>query len=114
MEVEKILDLRPSIRLHKHELVLCQEIKEILKHEELLWFQKSKLKWFTCDDRNTSYFHGCVMAKRKWNKIEELKFESNEWCFDGDALKQQEAIHSMKGFKGRKYGMTLKIDLDKV
>ncbi|PPD71110.1 hypothetical protein GOBAR_DD32010 [Gossypium barbadense] len=41
------------------------------------------------------YFHGCKMARRKWNRIEGLRVESDEWCFDGDILNQ----HAVKFFR---------------
>lgn len=89
-----MLEWQNSLELHSHELELQQEIKEVLKHEELLWFQKSKSIWPRNGDRNTSYLHSRTLAKRKRNKIEGLIIESGDWCFDDEELKQHVIIFS--------------------
>lgn len=55
--VQCILELRVSKKLRKRELELQQEINEVLKHEKILWFQKSRAMWLVNEDRNTKYFH---------------------------------------------------------
>lgn len=40
-------------------------------------FKKYRAKWLSCDDRNTSYFHNCMISRRKCNRIEGLKLEMN-------------------------------------
>lgn len=86
--VHKILELRRSVRLREREFQLCHEVEEILKHEQHLWFQKSRSKWLNCGDRNTSYFHGCTLARWRWNNIKGLKVDNDEWFFDENSLKQ--------------------------
>lgn len=46
------------------------ELEEVLVHEELLWFQKSRFEWLHNGNRNTFYFHSRTLARRKHNKIE--------------------------------------------
>ncbi|KAA3476943.1 reverse transcriptase [Gossypium australe] len=186
--VRRILDWRSSFGLRCLELALHQEIEEVIKHKELLWFQKSRSMWLMNGDRNTSYFHNQTLTRWRKNRIEGVMIE-NDWCFDYEALAgqvmnpkvnrtllvllpksqnperisqfrpislctvmykiitktlvnilrslmvklssqnqasfilgryitdnvivAQEAVHSMKGFRGTKYGMMLKIDLKK-
>lgn len=85
--VQKILDVHESSSLAKRELELRQEIEELLFHEELLWFQKSRLVWLRNGDRNTSYFHTQTLARQKQNKIEGLMV-GNDWCFEEEVLRQ--------------------------
>lgn len=44
-KVQKIVDYRFLQSLHKRDIKLCQELEEVLYHEELLWFQKSRFNW---------------------------------------------------------------------
>jgi hypothetical protein len=39
------------------EIKLQRELKDILRKEELVWFQRSGVKWLTYEDRNTRYYH---------------------------------------------------------
>ncbi|KAG8499532.1 hypothetical protein CXB51_006068 [Gossypium anomalum] len=66
------------------ECELRHEIEEVLAHEELLWFQKSRAEYRT-------------LARRKWNKVEGLLVD-NEKCFEDDVLKQHVAP-GMDGFQ---------------
>ncbi|XP_031115795.1 uncharacterized protein LOC116019654 [Ipomoea triloba] len=45
------------------------ELEEVLKQEELKWFQKSKEEWIVSGDRNTKYYHAVTFANRRRNKI---------------------------------------------
>ncbi|KAG8490901.1 hypothetical protein CXB51_014084 [Gossypium anomalum] len=60
-----------------------QEVEDVLKHEELLWFQKSRMMWLSNGDKNTRYFRSCTLARQKMNKIEGLKIGIgiDEWGF---------------------------------
>ncbi|KAG4179860.1 hypothetical protein ERO13_A10G131300v2 [Gossypium hirsutum] len=80
----------PSQMLHAE-----QEVEEILYHEELLWFQKSRLNWLSHGNRNKSYFHGRTLARQRRNKIKGLNLENDEWCFDDVSLKHH-VLHYFK------------------
>ncbi|PPE02817.1 hypothetical protein GOBAR_DD00130 [Gossypium barbadense] len=41
-----------------------QDLEEVLRHEELLWFQKSRPEGLQNGDRNISYFHNRTLARR--------------------------------------------------
>ncbi|KAH1082125.1 hypothetical protein J1N35_021886 [Gossypium stocksii] len=59
--VQRILEVRRSSHLVSREAKIRGEIDDLLNHEELLWFQKSRTTWLENDDRNTKYFHGRTM-----------------------------------------------------
>ncbi|KAG4214533.1 hypothetical protein ERO13_A01G127601v2 [Gossypium hirsutum] len=40
--VQRILDMCFSLRLRSREIEIRQDLEEVLGHEELLWFQKSR------------------------------------------------------------------------
>ncbi|KAJ7982509.1 Ribonuclease H [Quillaja saponaria] len=67
---------------------LLQEYNDILKQEEVFWFQKSRERWVKLGDRNTQYFHTSTLFRRKRNKIEALKDDSSAWCYEIDVLKE--------------------------
>ncbi|XP_020206760.1 uncharacterized protein LOC109791822 [Cajanus cajan] len=46
---------------------LWSEYEHVLIQEELLWFQKSRYKWLELGDRNTKYFHGSTLIRRRKN-----------------------------------------------
>lgn len=59
-----------------------------MQHEGILWFQKSRLNWFLHGDRNTKYFHSCTISRRRMNKLDSLKIDGEECCFDSKSLEQ--------------------------
>ncbi|MBA0842410.1 hypothetical protein Goarm_002235, partial [Gossypium armourianum] len=86
--IQRLLDLKSNDRLRRKELDLRQTLEDILKHEELSWFQKSRSVWLSGGDRNTKYFHGRTLTRRRRNIIKGLKLDRTNWCFDLDILKQ--------------------------
>ncbi|KAG8503567.1 hypothetical protein CXB51_001561 [Gossypium anomalum] len=57
------------------ELELWKNIEDVLKHEELLWFQKSRTEWLTSGDRNTRYFYSRIMARQEKIRLKVLKLK---------------------------------------
>ncbi|KAH1082082.1 hypothetical protein J1N35_021843 [Gossypium stocksii] len=92
------------MHLQERELQLRLEIEEILYLEELLWFQKSRSNWLSHGNRNTGYFHGCTLARRRRNKIKGLKVENDEWCFD-DVASKYNVVHYFKGLFAIEYSV---------
>ncbi|PPD89099.1 hypothetical protein GOBAR_DD13954 [Gossypium barbadense] len=80
----RILEIRPSLGLQSQEFEVRQEVQDVLKHEKLLWFQKSRMIWLSNGGKNTRYFHSGTLARWKRNKIERLKIEIgiDGWLFD--------------------------------
>ncbi|KAK8573905.1 hypothetical protein V6N13_096836 [Hibiscus sabdariffa] len=76
---------------------LRAELDEILREEENFWLQKSGVQWIKFGDRNTSYFHRCVMEQRQENFVHELRDESGAWCSDQARLHNM-VVHYYKEF----------------
>ncbi|KAH1074841.1 hypothetical protein J1N35_027169 [Gossypium stocksii] len=71
------------------EVLVRNELKNILHHEEMFWKQKSRCEWLKLRDRNTSYFHRRTVMRRKFNKITALRNVDGEWIFDPKTLKTE-------------------------
>ncbi|XP_074288047.1 uncharacterized protein LOC141613204 [Silene latifolia] len=59
--------------LWKFEQKLRGQLDEVLREEELLWFQKSRMEAICDGDRNTRLFHLSTVIRRKHNRIEALQ-----------------------------------------
>ncbi|KAG7556773.1 Reverse transcriptase domain [Arabidopsis suecica] len=86
--VQDLLDLQQTDDLLEREAALIKEFDVVLEQEEVLWFQKSREKWISLGDRNTSYFHTSTIIKRRRNRIEALKNEEGQWVSDKQQLEQ--------------------------
>ncbi|KAI9110475.1 hypothetical protein K1719_018341 [Acacia pycnantha] len=58
---------------------LIRQIEETWRKEESYWWQRSRVSWLTCGDKNTKFFHNVVIQRRLRNKILRLKNDSGEW-----------------------------------
>ncbi|KAI9121028.1 hypothetical protein K1719_008061 [Acacia pycnantha] len=61
---------------------LVKKIEEAWGKEEMYWWQRSKISWLTCGDRNTKFFHSSVIQRRQRNKVLRLKDETGVWMED--------------------------------
>ncbi|KAI9070826.1 hypothetical protein K1719_047203 [Acacia pycnantha] len=52
---------------------LVRQIEDAWDKEESYWWQRSRISWLTCGDRNTKFFHTSVIQRRQRNKILRLK-----------------------------------------
>jgi hypothetical protein len=75
--------------LRRLEKKLHIELDDILKKEELMWFQRSRAKWLTDGDRNTKYYHLKTVQRRRKNNVTMLRNGDGVWVED------VENIHSM-------------------
>ena len=71
------------------------ELDQLLKKEELKWFQKARTEWITKGDRNTKYYHLKATMRKKRNKIRTLMNESGVWIEDETKL-QAMAVRYLK------------------
>jgi hypothetical protein len=61
---------------------LQSELAEILKKEEMMWFQRSRAKWLMDGDRNTRYYHLKTINRRRYNNVIMLRNDVGEWVED--------------------------------
>ncbi|KAK2657435.1 hypothetical protein Ddye_010487 [Dipteronia dyeriana] len=54
---------------------LMEELWKVVRKEEQLWRQKSRVVWLKEGDRNTSFFHRMANGRRKTNFIGEMSYE---------------------------------------
>lgn len=67
---------------------LWSEYEQVLYQEEVLWYQKSRCKWLQYGDRNTKYFHGATVFRRKKQRVEALQDNLGNWIADPATLKR--------------------------
>lgn len=65
--------------LYKLEQKLRQQLDTVMREEELLWFQKSRMEAICDGDRNTKLFHHSTIIRRKRNRIEGLQDDNGVW-----------------------------------
>ena len=85
---QSLVDQQPSNELLEEETLLLKELDVVLEQEEVIWFQKSREKWIDHGDRNTSFFHTSTVIRRRRNRIECLKNDTDTWVSDGQELEQ--------------------------
>ncbi|KAL5568577.1 hypothetical protein UlMin_025152 [Ulmus minor] len=56
----------------------CQ-LDELLRREEMLWFQKAKVQWRLEGDRCSRFFFMTTMIRQKSNRIDCLKLDDGVW-----------------------------------
>ncbi|KAL5572537.1 hypothetical protein UlMin_022134 [Ulmus minor] len=63
----------------------CQ-LDELLRREEMLWFQKAKVQWRLEDDRCSRFFFMTTMIRRKSNRIDCLKLDDGVWIYSRNQI----------------------------
>ncbi|WCJ39636.1 RNA binding RNA-directed DNA polymerase [Euphorbia peplus] len=84
--VQRALANRVTSGLIRLERKLLAELDMILIQEEIVWFQKSRVKWLNLGDRNTSFFHLSTVIRRKRNKILGLRDANGIWQWDAGVV----------------------------
>lgn len=87
--IQRSLKITDSIGLTRLESELQKEYSEVLKQEEMLWFQKSREKWVKLGDRNTKFFDTQTIVRRKRNKIHGVYIQDEAWCTDPNTLRSE-------------------------
>lgn len=93
--IQRSLESVDDLRLTLLEKDLQKDYNDVLKQEELLWYQKSREKWVRLGDRNTGFFHAQTIMRRRRNKLHGIFLRNGNWCTDPDTLKD-ETLHFFK------------------
>ena len=86
--LDQIQCLDPNPQNLEKEANLCMEIQELLKREEILWRQKSRIKSLTSSDLNTRFFYLSTVIRRRRNSIDFMKKENGEWISGWEEIGQ--------------------------
>ncbi|KAL8162331.1 hypothetical protein V2J09_013820 [Rumex salicifolius] len=77
-----------SDQLLQQEENLVKELDIVLEQEEVFSLQKSREKWITLGDINTSFFNMSTIIYRRQNRIDMLKIEENVWDSEARELEK--------------------------
>lgn len=58
---------------------LINQMEEAWNKEGRYWWQRSRILWLQCGDRNSKFFHNSVIQRRQRNKVLRLKDVNGEW-----------------------------------
>lgn len=84
--IDRSLSRGPNKYLAELYQELWVQYEEILFREEVLWFQKSRCKWLEFGDKNTRYFHGTTVVRRRKSTIDSLQDAEGRWISEPKAL----------------------------
>jgi hypothetical protein len=74
---------------------LHRKLHTACREKEDYWRQKSQSLWLKAGDKNTSFFHKQVEARKNYNSVKEIQFQ-NQTVNDFEGIKQVVHLH----FKG--------------
>ncbi|KAL4386017.1 hypothetical protein GQ457_09G012630 [Hibiscus cannabinus] len=80
--IERVNDCSSHLHFNELEARLKGELVEVLNHEEVLWFQRSRSQWILDGDRNTKYYHRVTKARHRRNTCFMIKLADEHWCSD--------------------------------
>ncbi|KAK3037266.1 hypothetical protein RJ639_029678 [Escallonia herrerae] len=78
-KLDVIQQQEPTIRNIELEKNIKLAIDEQCKREELLWYQKSRIRWRSEGDLNTKFFHLSTLVRRRRNTIDFIKNSDGAW-----------------------------------
>lgn len=87
-----------TLNLEKAHDKVWKEYEEVLRQEEILWFQKSRENWIMYGDRNTKYFYVITKIRRRRNMVETLCDYNDNWIFDPIQLERLVTSYFVKHF----------------
>lgn len=85
--IQRALQQTENLFLETLEVQLRAELEEVLRDEEILWFQKARTQWLHDGDRNTSYYHTKTNIRRRKNRVKSLKNNDNSWVDSEEEVK---------------------------
>ncbi|GJT11650.1 RNA-directed DNA polymerase, eukaryota, reverse transcriptase zinc-binding domain protein [Tanacetum coccineum] len=66
-----------------------------MKDEELILYQKAKVKWLSVGDRNNAYFHKTIKSRQQRNRVDAVCDENGK-IFEGKEVDEQFVKHFQK------------------
>ncbi|CAN1153186.1 LINE-1 retrotransposable element ORF2 protein [Linum perenne] len=80
-------------RFVAEEMEVRTELEKTLWQEEMLWLQKSRVKWNLEGDKNTRFFHLSTLRRRSSNHIKGLKDHNGQWVYEKERLSEMAIDH---------------------
>ncbi|KAL8520511.1 hypothetical protein ACS0TY_011147 [Phlomoides rotata] len=77
--IQKLQSLNPETHVLNSIKECGEELDDLLKKEEIMWFQRSRALWLKEGDRNTPFFHLKATQMRDRNTIHRLETADGEW-----------------------------------
>ena len=72
----------------KEEGIILGKLEERRKQEEVLWRQKSRIKWLREGERNTKFFHQTMIQHRQRNRILSIRDKNGERIIEQEGIEQ--------------------------
>ncbi|GJW67965.1 RNA-directed DNA polymerase, eukaryota, reverse transcriptase zinc-binding domain protein [Tanacetum coccineum] len=95
-EVQQKIDKDPHNKdLRSEEVDILKAYSEAMKEEELILYQKAKVKWLSVGDRNNAYFHKAIKSRQQRNRIDAVCDENGK-RFEGSDVAEQFVMHFQK------------------
>ncbi|XP_062079858.1 uncharacterized protein LOC133784580 [Humulus lupulus] len=66
-----------------------KELDILVYKDEKYWASRSKSSWLKVGDKNTSFFHKSVSARKKKNVIKGVSNGANSWVVDANAIEHE-------------------------
>ena len=96
--VQGAIEVSNLERLKRIEVGLQEELERILLQDELFFKQKASSDWVNFGDRNTTYCHARVNARKTHSRINMLRTVNGEWCIMNREVLKTEAVEFFKIF----------------
>jgi len=88
--------------------VLSERLAELLREEEVKWYQRAKVKHLLEGDANTKYFH--LLANGRHRKTRIFQLDDGDTIIDGDAQLKQHITNYYKNLFGPPDNSNMKLD----
>ncbi|XP_031124381.1 uncharacterized protein LOC116027096 [Ipomoea triloba] len=66
---------------------LDAKIRSLLDQQNVYWHQRAKQHWLHQGDKNKKFFHQYALARKRKNRIEKLKDDSERWVEVSDVVR---------------------------
>nr|GEX36878.1 RNA-directed DNA polymerase, eukaryota, reverse transcriptase zinc-binding domain protein [Tanacetum cinerariifolium] len=92
---QKIYKVPHNKYLRSDEVDILKAYSKAMKEEELILYQKAKVKWLSVGDRNNAYFHKAIKSRQQRNRIDAVCDENGK-RFEGSDVAEQFVMHFQK------------------